>query len=138
MVFNKVAGRKKFVPSRERSSFGSKSSGFGGFRKRDGDSGSFERKEMHKAVCCECGMDCKVPFVPTEGKSVFCSECFTKRDGGEYKRPFQKSFERGNSTGRGQDKSFSSDGLERQLKEINTKLEKVLESMETISVYLKK
>lgn len=44
-------------------------------------SGSFDRgpREMHKAVCSECGKECEVPFQPTEGKPVFCRECFAKR-----------------------------------------------------------
>ena len=36
-------------------------------------------REMHKAVCAECGKNCEVPFEPTEGKPVFCRECFMKR-----------------------------------------------------------
>ncbi len=42
---------------------------------------SFDRgpREMHKAVCSECGRECEVPFKPTEGKPVFCRECFAKR-----------------------------------------------------------
>ncbi|NIO43952.1 MAG: DNA-directed RNA polymerase [Candidatus Aenigmarchaeota archaeon] len=36
-------------------------------------------REMHKAVCSECGKECEVPFKPTEGKPVFCRECFAKR-----------------------------------------------------------
>jgi len=34
------------------------------------------RKEMHHAVCDECGSDCKVPFRPSNNKPIFCSECF--------------------------------------------------------------
>ena len=47
------------------------------FRKR----GSFDRgpREMHKATCSECGKECEVPFKPTEGKPVYCKECFAKR-----------------------------------------------------------
>ena len=43
--------------------------------------GGFERgpRKMHKAVCSECGKECEVPFKPTEGKPVFCRECFAKR-----------------------------------------------------------
>ena len=36
-------------------------------------------REMHKAVCSECGKECEVPFQPTEGKPVFCRDCFAKR-----------------------------------------------------------
>ena len=36
-------------------------------------------REMHKATCTECGQECEVPFKPTEGKPVFCKECYRKR-----------------------------------------------------------
>jgi CxxC-x17-CxxC domain-containing protein len=37
---------------------------------------SLENREMHKAVCSECGAECEVPFKPTEGKPVRCDSCF--------------------------------------------------------------
>lgn len=59
-----------------RGGFGGRSSG--GFRgggfKRD-----FGPREMHKAVCSECKKECEVPFKPTEGKPVFCKECYMKK-----------------------------------------------------------
>ena len=33
---------------------------------------------MHDAVCAQCGKECQVPFEPTEGRPVYCSECFAK------------------------------------------------------------
>jgi CxxC-x17-CxxC domain-containing protein len=39
----------------------------------------FRPREMHKAVCSECGQDCEVPFKPTEGKPVYCRDCYSKR-----------------------------------------------------------
>ena len=47
----------------------------------DNRGSSFDRgpREMHKAVCSECGKECEVPFQPTEGKPVFCRECFAKK-----------------------------------------------------------
>lgn len=33
-------------------------------------------REMHKATCSDCGAECEVPFVPTEGKPVYCRNCF--------------------------------------------------------------
>jgi len=52
-------------------------SGFrsGGFRQRR----DFQAREMHKAICSECKKECEVPFKPTEGKPVYCRECFAKR-----------------------------------------------------------
>jgi len=48
----------------------------------DGNRGfNFDRvsREMHKAICSECKKECEVPFKPTEGRPVFCRECFAKR-----------------------------------------------------------
>lgn len=35
-------------------------------------------KEMHTVTCSECKKECEVPFKPTEGKPVYCKECFQK------------------------------------------------------------
>lgn len=35
-------------------------------------------REMHDAVCAECGKECKVPFAPNGERPVYCSECFAK------------------------------------------------------------
>ncbi|MBN2141719.1 DNA-directed RNA polymerase [Candidatus Woesearchaeota archaeon] len=48
----------------------------GGFRRGGGFGGP---REMHKAVCTECGAECEVPFKPTEGKPVLCRDCFAKK-----------------------------------------------------------
>ena len=40
---------------------------------------NFGPREMHKAVCDECKQECEVPFKPTEGKPVYCKECYAKR-----------------------------------------------------------
>lgn len=36
-------------------------------------------REMHQAKCSECGKDCEVPFKPTEGRPVYCRDCFSKK-----------------------------------------------------------
>ena len=36
-------------------------------------------REMFTAQCAECGKECQVPFQPTEGKPVYCSECFAAK-----------------------------------------------------------
>lgn len=43
---------------------------------------SREDREMHDATCGKCGNDCQVPFRPTAGKPVFCSNCFEKGGNG--------------------------------------------------------
>lgn len=32
-----------------------------------------------KAVCSQCGKETTVPFKPTQGRPVFCRECFQER-----------------------------------------------------------
>lgn len=44
----------------------------GGFRR------NFGPREMHKAICSDCGNECEVPFKPTEGKPVYCRDCYQK------------------------------------------------------------
>ena len=59
--------------------------GFGGGRDRGGSSfgrgGDDRPREMFKTVCSNCGKDCEVPFRPTSGKPVYCSDCFEKMGG---------------------------------------------------------
>jgi CxxC-x17-CxxC domain-containing protein len=33
-------------------------------------------REMHDTTCSACGKTCKVPFVPSGSKPVYCSDCF--------------------------------------------------------------
>ncbi len=46
---------------------------YGGYR------GDRDRpKEFFKATCSDCGKECDVPFKPTEGRPVYCRDCFQK------------------------------------------------------------
>jgi CxxC-x17-CxxC domain-containing protein len=51
----------------------------------------FEEREMHKAICSDCGAECEVPFKPEEGKAVRCQDCFRKN------RPQRNNFGGNNS-----------------------------------------
>lgn len=45
---------------------------------------NFEDRPMFEAVCDECRTNCKVPFQPSGGKPVFCSNCFgDKKNSGD-------------------------------------------------------
>jgi CxxC-x17-CxxC domain-containing protein len=63
---------------------------------------SFEKK-MFTAVCESCGESCEVPFKPSEGKSVFCSNCFRGIDSASKNKnvldgeKYQKQFDQLNS-----------------------------------------
>jgi len=56
----------------------SRSNSRGGGRNFGRDRGrDFSRdRQMHKAVCADCGDNCEVPFRPTGDKPVLCSSCF--------------------------------------------------------------
>ena len=53
--------------------------GYGG-----GGYGSRDRgpREMFSATCSSCGREAQVPFRPTSGKPVYCSDCFRSQRGG--------------------------------------------------------
>lgn len=105
-------GRGGFGGGRDRGGFGGSRGGFGGGR----DGG---RREMFSAVCSECHKECQVPFNPTNGKPVYCSECFEKINGGRdsSRRPERTDFR---PQGGGYDQSKI------QLEAINVKLDKIL------------
>jgi CxxC-x17-CxxC domain-containing protein len=39
---------------------------------------NFGSREMHKAICADCGRETEVPFKPQEGRPVYCRECYQK------------------------------------------------------------
>ena len=53
------------------------SAGGGGYGAR-----SSGPREMFAATCSTCGREAKVPFRPTNGKPVYCSDCFRTTRGG--------------------------------------------------------
>ena len=97
-------------------------SGGGRFRGRDFDRRDSGPREMHKAVCDECGKNCEVPFRPSGDKPIFCSDCFEKKNGGREKRSDRRgggsNFAKGDNTNK---------QLLEQVTALNTKLAKILE-----------
>lgn len=43
-------------------------------------------QRMYDAVCDQCGKSCKVPFQPTSGKPIYCSDCFEQQSGNRSNR----------------------------------------------------
>jgi len=94
--------------------FNSQGGGFG--RGRDGPRRPLE---MHDAICDKCKKECQVPFKPSKGKQVLCSDCFKKNDGS-------------NGSGRG---SAPQGGISsEQFNQINKKLDKILAFIEELEV----
>ena len=106
-------GRRGFNKSGGRSSgrFGRRDSG--GFdRGNSSRSRGSEDRAMHEAICGKCGSECEVPFKPTEGKPVYCSDCFK-----------DKSRETGSRSELGKQSNET-------LSEISRKLDKILNILE--------
>ena len=100
--------------------FGRSSGGFGGGRDRG-------RPEMHDVVCDKCGKDCQVPFKPSGDKPVLCSDCFrVSGDPRGDRRSSGGNFDGGSA-------SASTGGMsQEQFKQINTKLDKIIEFLDQI------
>jgi CxxC-x17-CxxC domain-containing protein len=47
-------------------------------RTRNGDGGGRPR-QMHTVTCAECGAETQVPFEPTEGRPVYCRDCYARQ-----------------------------------------------------------
>ncbi|MCP4589663.1 MAG: zinc-binding protein [bacterium] len=63
---------KRCRPCREkRKTQGSRGDGGGG--------GGRPPRESHEVVCAECGATTTVPFMPTEGRPVYCRDCYRGR-----------------------------------------------------------
>ncbi|HLC65534.1 MAG TPA: CxxC-x17-CxxC domain-containing protein [Candidatus Nanoarchaeia archaeon] len=43
-----------------------------------GERRSFGPREMHKVTCSDCGAETEVPFKPTDGRAVYCRDCYQK------------------------------------------------------------
>ncbi len=58
---------------------------------RYSEKSNFQEKRMYSAICTECGNKCEVPFRPTGGKPIYCSNCFRKGDdtGGKNTEQFE-------------------------------------------------
>ena len=87
------------------------------FSDNDGYNGGIDNRrsrEMHNVICSKCGVNCLVPFKPTNNKPVYCNDCFTKND------------ESGTSfSSRNQNSSTQSNSSD-QYNIINKKLDKIL------------
>lgn len=67
--------------------------------RRDSEKSNFHEKRGYSAICNKCGNKCEVPFRPTGGKPIYCSNCFGKgaNTGGKNTVQLKKEFERLNA-----------------------------------------
>ena len=69
--------------ARRNSGGGSSSYGSSGY---DSSGGYSSRREMHDVVCAQCGKNTQVPFRPSGGRPVYCSDCFSKQPASSSRR----------------------------------------------------
>ncbi len=80
---------------------------------------SSEEREMFEAVCDNCGKDCKVPFRPTGGRPIYCSNCFEKGNNEPGRNPNAEPQRRAQSNS---NQDFAS---------LNNKLDRILKILES-------
>ncbi|MFH1890687.1 MAG: CxxC-x17-CxxC domain-containing protein [Candidatus Kuenenbacteria bacterium] len=88
-----------------------------------GNNRGFSDQQKYQAVCSACGEDCQVPFKPSGSKPVYCDNCFgkNKNRGIGPSRNFDNR----------QQKSYDSGQYKEQLNAINTKIDKILEILQS-------
>src|SRR3990167_8124053 len=85
----------------------------GGFRDNR-NSGRFNN--TYNSTCSKCGNKCQVPFKPTGSKPVYCDSCFK-----------QNNF-------LNQDKVSASESFSEQFNQINAKLDRIIEVIESLEM----
>ena len=97
------------------------------------------RPAMHQATCSNCGKDCEVPFKPTSGKPIFCSNCFDKSQNDGQKKYGNERSDRKFRSDDSRKKSFNysdsasdnkvkeNDQLKKEIGILNKKVDKILE-----------
>lgn len=105
----------------------------------DFSGGNGRGKPLFSADCSNCGTYCEVPFRPTQGRPVFCRDCFKTQDQGQDRfaddrfgsdryeaRPYRKEAKPFRES------SVPSAGkmTEEQFKTLNAKLDKILNILE--------
>ncbi|MCL4543215.1 MAG: zinc-ribbon domain containing protein [Chloroflexi bacterium] len=65
---------------------GERSRGYGDGSSNDRRDSYGERapRQMYTVTCSACGREAQVPFQPTSGKPVYCSDCFAQQRGSRY------------------------------------------------------
>ena len=52
--------------------------GNGGNSYGNGSYGFTPRRQLFPAVCSDCGKETSVPFEPSQGRPIYCSDCYRK------------------------------------------------------------
>ncbi len=107
----------------DRDSGGSRGRGRGGR-----DDGQKDRM-MYKAACDRCNDRCMVPFKPSRGKQVLCSDCFgtdRRKENGSDGRDRMRDSRRDSERPRRNMSDGRSEHYELEFKKLNDKLDRIL------------
>ncbi len=108
---------------------GGRSGGFGGGRGRDSGFSDGPR-EMHDATCDKCKKQCQVPFRPSGGKPIYCSDCFRSNGGDSRSNDSRQNF-----APRSERTVVTSPGISPdQFAQLNKKLDKILNVLEQLEI----
>ncbi len=126
---NRGGGRSFGGGGRSFSGGSDRRGGFGDRRGGDRGRGGFAGgdRTMHHAVCSNCGRDCEVPFLPTNNKPVYCSDCFEKMGND---RGSSQSVRPTNQPANSEQGKSQLDAINARLDGLNSKLEKILKLLE--------
>lgn len=96
----------------------------GAYRPSNSGSRFSEKKEMHTAICAECGNSCQVPFKPRGDKPVYCSPCFSEQSEPQFNDRSRERVEV-----KTQSHSCDNQKLINKLDELITKFDKLIEAL---------
>ena len=72
-----TSGEQEFFASRGYTNEPKRCTECRGARRNQPRGDGYAQREMHPAVCAQCGVDTMVPFRPRGDRPVYCSDCFS-------------------------------------------------------------
>lgn len=112
----------------------------GGFKKSFGGGYKGGNREdrgpvtMHKATCASCGKTCEVPFRPSDGKPVYCRDCFAGRSAMGGERSFRKDPRTFSAPSTPVQNGPSNGELKKQIEAMNVKLDKLVAAVQELTL----
>ncbi|MFH0755627.1 MAG: CxxC-x17-CxxC domain-containing protein [bacterium] len=109
-------------------------------RGKDSGRSSFRREDkgpitLTQTICDKCKKNCEVPFRPTTGKLVYCSDCFRNQNSFNQDRAPRRDFD--NNRQQFSKSNFSNkeegDDIKKVLESLNSKLDKIIVFMENFT-----
>ena len=110
---------------------------FGGGFNKGGDRGGRDDRgpvTMHKATCASCDKTCEVPFRPSDGKPVYCRDCFAGRSAMGGERSFRKDPRTFSAPSAPAQNGPSNGELKKQIETMSAKLDKLVAAVQELTL----